>query len=86
MASQRTISDLSLSLFTEDICAQMIKIGKHEDAENSATRWMAIPSSKMKAFFRHRKYISDDDVQFEINVANSTQSRFTSRRNISVVT
>ena len=74
---QRTKTDLSLSSFIEDICAQMLEIGKNEDAENAAARWMAVPSAKTKKLFRHWNYVSDDAMKLEMNAANNnTISKF----------
>jgi len=75
--NQRTKTDLSLSSFIEDICAQMLEIGKNEDAENAAARWMAVPSSKTKKLFRHWNYVSDDAMKLEMNAAKTnTISKF----------
>ncbi|KAL7528904.1 hypothetical protein ACHAXR_002693 [Thalassiosira sp. AJA248-18] len=84
MAShQRTKTDISLSLFIEDICNQMLEIGKNEDAEQAAARWMAIPSSKTMALFRHWHYTSEDALRLEMNAApNGLTSGFNSHRHL----
>ena len=75
MTSQhKTKTDLSVTLFIEDICAQMIEIGRDEDAEEAAARWMAVPSSKTEALFRHWNYISDDALRLEVDAATNNSS------------
>lgn len=65
----RAKTDLSLNLFIEDICAQMIEIGKGEDAENASARWLAPPTAKTMALFRHWNFISKDALKLEIIAA-----------------
>ncbi len=80
---QRTKTDLSLSLFIEDICAQMVEMGKSEDAENAAARWTAVPSENTMALFRHWSYISDDALKLEMDAAaQRSQMKFASRRHM----
>ena len=75
MTSQhKTKTDLSVTLFIEDICAQMIEIGRDQDAEEAAARWMAVPSSKTEALFRHWNYISDDALRLEVDAATNNSS------------
>jgi len=75
MTSQhKAKTDLSITLFIEDICAQMIEIGRDQDAEEAAARWMAVPSSKTEALFRHWNYISDDALRLEVDAAANNSS------------
>ena len=74
MSQHKTKTDLSITLFIEDICAQMIEIGRDQDAEEAAARWMAVPSSKTEALFRHWNYISDDALRLEVDAAANKSS------------
>ena len=78
--AMRTKTDISLNLFIEEICAQMMDLGKSTDAEQAAARWMTAPSSKTMSLFRHWNYISDDALKLEMNAAKKYSSRFVSRR------
>ena len=73
MMGQKVKTDLSLSLFIEDICCQML------DADNAAARWMAVPSAKTVALFRHWNYMSDSALELE-KIAAKSKSRGLLRR------
>lgn len=77
--NKSTASGVSLSAFIEDMCAQMIEIGKNEEAEIAAKRWTTPPTPSTKELFRHWNYISEDALELEMSV-NATHSSLPSER------
>ena len=80
-------ADLSVTLFIEDILAQMVDIGRIEEAKDAHARWCALPSKSTKELFQHWNYISEDATRLEMeaaanssNSANTPSSIFASRK------
>ena len=80
-------ADLSVTLFIEDILAQMVDIGRTEEAKDAHARWCALPSKSTKELFQHWNYISEDATRLEMeaaanssNSANTPSSIFASRK------
>lgn len=74
-------TNLSLSMFIEDICNQMLESGRNkEDAEKAVARWLTEPTAKTLELFRHWNWLSGEAIRMEIAAANSSQSRRKMRR------
>jgi len=68
-------SSVSLSSFIENICAQMIEIGKSEEAEKAVERWTTKPTLATKELFRDWNYVSDDALKLEMNATKTHAMR-----------
>jgi hypothetical protein len=73
ISNQRRLKkDLTLTQFIQDMCTQMIDIGRSE-AESAAARWMAEPSPTTIELFRGWNFISDDAKLMEMNAMNQNR-------------
>ena len=69
---RRPKKDLTLTQFIQEMCTQMIDIGRSE-AESAAARWMTEPSPTTIELFRGWHFISDDAKLMEMNAMNQNR-------------